>query len=371
VPKEEKMKKLLGVLLAVLMVFALVGCSNNGGGEGGEAAPASDAEDVAVFWYNHTDAYLSSVRSAMTDAFESAGVSYYHYDANTDQATQTDQIKTAIAKGVKVLVVNQVEASNDDVTKTILDAAKEAGLPVVFFNRSVSEGVVTSYDKTAYVGTDYTQAGHMEGKMVGDYVLANYDALDLNGDGTISYVMFKGQEGNLEADARTQYGVEDADAVLTAAGKPALAFYDENNSDKYLLDLNGAWSAAAANDYMETILSQYNEANGNMIELVIANNDDMAQGAVASLKNHGYNDPSQGQTVIPVFGVDAMDFAVALIDEGSMTGTVKQDAVGMADAVKTIAVNFMNGAGAFDGINSAYELEGTWRVNIPYSAYNG
>jgi methyl-galactoside transport system substrate-binding protein len=305
----------------------------------------------------------------MTEAFEAAGVSYYHYDANTDQATQTDQIKTAIAKGVKVLVVNQVEASNDDVTKTILDAAKEANLPVVFFNRSVSENVVTSYDKTAYVGTDYTQAGHMEGQMVGDYVLANYDTVDLNGDGTISYVMFKGQEGNLEADARTQYGVEDADAILTAAGKPALAFYDENNSDKYLLDLNGAWSAAAANDYMETILSQYNEANGNMIELVIANNDDMALGAIESLKNHGYN--KDGETVIPVFGVDATEAAQAAIKEGSMTGTVKQDAVGMADAVTTIAKNLAAGADPFTGMNSAYEVVGSWRINIPYSAYNG
>ena len=41
-------------------------------------------------------------------------------------------------------------------------------------------------------------AGHMQGKMIGDYVLANYDALDINGDGTITYVMFKGQEGNLK-----------------------------------------------------------------------------------------------------------------------------------------------------------------------------
>jgi methyl-galactoside transport system substrate-binding protein len=361
------MKKLLSVLLAALMVFTLAGCNNSA--NGGDA-PASDAEDVAVFWYNHTDAYLSSVRSAMTDALESAGVTYNHYDANTDQTTQTDQINTAIAKGVKVLVVNQVEASNDDVTKTILDAAAAANLPVVFFNRSVTEEVVTSYANTAYVGTDYTQAGHMEGKMVGDYVLANYDTVDLNGDGVISYVMFKGQEGNLEADARTQYGVEDADAILTAAGKPALAFYDADNANKYLLDLNGAWSNAASKDYMDTILSQYNEENGNMVELVIANNDDMALGAVNSLKEHGYNGGAD-QVTIPVFGVDAMDFAVALINEGSMTGTVKQDAVGMADAVKTIAVNFLNGNGAFDGINSAYELEGTWRVNIPYSAYNG
>ena len=54
-----------------------------------------------------------------------------------------------------------------------------------------------------------------------------------------------------------------------------------------------------------------------------------------------------------------------------MTGTVKQDAVGMADAVTTIAKNYAEGADAFAGMNAAYELVGTWRVNIPYSAYNG
>ena len=62
----------------------------------------------------------------------------------------------------------------------------------------------------------------MQGEMIGNYLVANYDAIDLNGDGVISYVMFKGQEGNMEADARTQYGVEDADAVLTGAGKAQL-----------------------------------------------------------------------------------------------------------------------------------------------------
>ena len=41
--------------------------------------------------------------------------------------------------------------------------------------------------------------------MIGEYLLANYDAVDLNGDGVISYAMFKGQEGNAEAEYRTQY----------------------------------------------------------------------------------------------------------------------------------------------------------------------
>ena len=95
-------------------------------------------------------------------------------------------------------------------------------------------------------------AGHMQGEMIGEYLMENFDTVDLNGDGEISYVMFKGQEGNAEAIARTQFGVEDADAILTAGGKPALSFYDESNTNLYLVDQDGAWSAAAANNYMQT-----------------------------------------------------------------------------------------------------------------------
>ena len=353
------MKKIIAMLLALTMILSLAAC-------GGAPAAKTDGE-VAVFWYTFGDTYLSSVRAAMNEAFTAAGVKYQDYDANNSQTTQTEQIQTAITKGASALVVNIVDASSDDATQAILDMAKGANLPIVFFNRSVSESIVSSYDKAAYVGTDYTMAGHMQGKMIGDYVLANYDALDLNGDGTISYVMFKGQEGNLEADARTQYGVEDADAVLTAAGKPALVFYDADNASKYLLDQNGAWSEEQGQAHMQTLLSKYNEGNGNMVELVIGNNDGMALGAVAALQAAGYN--AEGKKVIPVFGVDATDAAKAAIAEGSMTGTIKQDAVGMANAVALIAQNLVAGKGTFDGVAS--DLEGTWRVNIPYSPYTG
>lgn len=105
-------------------------------------------------------------------------------------------------------------------------AAKNAGIPIIFFNREVDDAVVSSYENCAFVGTDAPEAGHMQGEMIGDYLLENYDAVDLNGDGTISYVMFKGQEGNAEAEYRTQFAVEDANAILTEAGKPELSFYN-------------------------------------------------------------------------------------------------------------------------------------------------
>ena len=355
------MKKFIALVLVLTMALSLAAC-------GGSGSSSKKDGEVAVFWYTFGDTYLSSVRAALNTALTNAGVKYQDYDANGSQTTQAEQIQTAITKGASVLVVNIVDASSDDATQAIVDMAKNANTPLVFFNRSVSEEIVSAYDKAAYVGTDYTQAGHMQGEMIGNYLVANYDAIDLNGDGVISYVMFKGQEGNMEADARTQYGVEDADAVLTGAGKAQLSFYDANNTSKYLVDQNGAWSAAQGQDYMQTILAQYSEANNNMVELVIANNDDMALGAIAALQAAGYNNGT-GKT-IPVFGVDATDAAKEKIADGSMTGTIKQDAEGMANAISTITQNMASGKATFEGIDSA-NVVGTWRVNIPYSSYTG
>ena len=304
----------------------------------------------------------------MDKLLSDAGAKYNDYDANGNQTTQTEQITTAIAKGAKMLIVNVVDTGSNDAAQNIIDMAKEKDIPVIFFNRSVDETVVSSYDKCVFVGTDYEMAGHMQGEMIGEYVLANYDAIDLNGDGKISYVMFKGQEGNMEAIARTQYGVEDCNKVLTAAGKPEIEFYDANNSNKYLVDQNGTWSSQAANDYLSTILAQYSETNKNMVELVIANNDEMALGAISGLQNAGYNTGS-GKS-IPVFGVDATDAAKAAIAAGTMVGTIKQDADGMANAINTIANNYINGKDALDGIDSD-SVVGTWRVNIPYATYIG
>lgn len=355
------MKKLLATILALAFVLGLTACG------GGSGSGSSDGE-VSVFYYNYGDTYISSVRSAMDKLLTDAGLKYQNYDANNSQTTQTEQVTTALAKGSKLLVVNVVDTGSNDAAQNIIDQAKAKNVPVIFFNRSVEESVVSSYDKCVFVGTDYEMAGHLQGEMVGKYLVENFDKVDLNGDGKISYVMFKGQEGNMEAIARTQFGVEDADKVLTSAGKAKLEFYDANNSKKYLVDQTGGWSSAAATDYMNTILSQYSESNKNMVELVIANNDEMALGAVSALQTAGYN--KDGAKVIPVFGVDATDAAKDAIGKGAMIGTIKQDADGMASAITTIGQNYLNSKEAFDGVDSE-NVVGTWRVNIPYGVYTG
>ena len=324
------MKKLIAIALALVMVMGLVAC----GSKPAEGGASASATKVSVFWYDEADVYLSTVRAELNTALEAAGVAYDNQFAAKDQAKQLEQIKTAIAGGSNLLVVNVVTSGDPDVAQQIVDAAGK--IPVVFFNRAIgtdgTDVTMLADNATAcFIGTDAPEAGHMQGKMVGDHVLANFDEIDLNGDGVITYAMFKGEEGNAEAIARTQFGVEDADLVLTAAGKAALEYFDAQAAQKWQTDPEGAWSAKAAKDYMDTNLVTFNESNGNMIELVICNNDGMAEGVVASLQQAGYN--QEGAHVIPVFGVDATDAAKALIAEGSMIGTVKQDNVGMAAAI--------------------------------------
>ncbi|MCD8299808.1 MAG: galactose ABC transporter substrate-binding protein [Clostridiales bacterium] len=375
-----KLKKVLAVACAVALVGSLAACGNNtavtddvadsgsAAMEQGEveAVEVSSDSEVSVFYYTYSDTYISSVRADLDAALDDAGVNYTDYDGNNSQTTQTEQVQTALSKGSSLLVVNLVDSGSDDAAGNIIDLASAQNVPVIFFNRSVSEEVVTSYGSCVFVGTDYEQAGHMQGELVGNYLVENYDAVDLNGDGVISYVMLKGDEGNAEAIARTKYGQEDADAVLEKFGYPAMSYYDPNASSLYLLDQTGSWSSAQGNDLMQTVLSQFSEANGNMVEVVIANNDDMALGAISALQNAGYN--TGDGTYIPVFGVDATEAAQAAINEGSMTGTIKQDAEGMATTICQVVTNMKSGVDSFEGVNPE-NVVGTWRVNIPYGTY--
>lgn len=375
-------KKLALVLAAAMMAGALAGCgggsssgTESSGTETSQTESASDLR-VGVFYYNYADAYISTVRTAMDAELEELGVEYQNFDAQTNQATQTDQINTAITDGYNLLVVNVVENASPDAAQNVVDAAKQQNIPVIFFNRDFDVSVLESYaENCAFVGTDPAEAGHMQGQAIGEYLVANYDTVDLNGDGTISYVMFKGQEGNPEAEYRTQYGVEDANAVLGEAGKPAMAFYDPSNTQKYLVDQTGAWSAQAATDYMNTILGQYNDGNNNMVELVIANNDSMAEGAISALQSVGYN-VEGGDKSIPVYGVDALASAVEKIDAGIMTGSVKQDGEAMAATIATLVGNIQSGAALMDNTDQytlATDDAGETIANkilVPYSLYS-
>ena len=187
------MKKFFALALsAVMMLSLLAGCGSKDEPsttepEGGAAQEeTASALNVAVFYYDYSDVYISSVRNALDGLFGEMGIKPNNYDGGGNQSMQTDQINTAIANGANLLIVNIVETSSPDAAQNAVEAARTAGIPIIFFNREVDDSVVSSYDQCAFVGTDAPEAGHMQGQLIGEYLLEHYDEVDLNKDGSIS-----------------------------------------------------------------------------------------------------------------------------------------------------------------------------------------
>lgn len=402
------MKRFLAMICASVMVFSLAACEPAPGPAPVDPAPVNtpqpppdpvvpdpvtpapvepapvepdpvtpaDPLRVAVFYYDFSDVFISTVREAMDNILNRNGIEFLNYDSANEQMRQNDQVEAAIALGYNFLVVNLVTSGALGVAETLTGMAEDAGIPIVFFNRPMGldneEGpLLASYNDVVFVGTDAPEAGYMQGEMIGTYVVQNFDRLDLNGDGTISYAMLKGDVDNMEAIMRTRYAVIFANYELEDAGLPPLEFFDPSNNDRFQADPGGAWSAAAALDIMQVNFAAYNEGNNNMIELVIANNDGMAEGAITALQDLGFNlgDPDRK---IPVFGVDATDSAQELIRIGQMTGTVKQDNVGMAEGIFHFIDNVNSGRDFLAGLNNFNtDNDIPKKIFIPFAPFTG
>lgn len=330
---------------------------------------------VAVFYYTYEDNFIASIRNDIDNVFETSEIEYYDYDAGNNQDTQLHQIDIAIQQGANILVVNQVNSGNENIALEIVEKAKAADAYLIFFNRPVekeeNEGMVlNSYEKCAFVGTNPAEAGHMQGKIIGNYLLKHYEEVDKNKDGVIQYALLKGQEGNVEATYRTRYSVEDANMILEEAEKPKLEYFDSANPDQYQVDPDGTWSEKKAKEIMQENFLSYGKEGIKEIEVVISNNDGMAIGAIGALNELGYNLGGQDESYIPVFGVDAIETAKQLIEEGKMTGTIKQDREGMANAMIHLIANGLKNTDLMENTEDFVKAENCHnKIYIPYGSY--
>ena len=203
------------------------------------------------------------------------------------------------------------------------------------------------------MGSDDRQSAELEAQINLDLRERDPQALDRNGDGVIQYIMMEGERRHQDTVIRTEGTIQ-----ALRDGGLELERLDSGIAN---------WDRTQAQALMAGYLDQY----GGQVELVICNNDDMAYGAVMALQNAGYNH-GEGTTAIPVFGVDATVVAKDLINNGYMVGTIKQDNVGMADAVATITANLIAGKeNKFEGLNENYVIVDNWFVQIPYAVYTG
>ncbi|MGG7144092.1 galactose ABC transporter substrate-binding protein [Clostridium nigeriense] len=342
----KKVKKLLTMAMATIMVTAsLVGCGSKA--TTGDAS-TGDKIKVGVCLYKFDDTYISTVRQSL-EKIQSENpdkVEFTFYDGKGDQATQNDSIDTLLQKDVDLLLVNLVDTG---AAPTVISKIKSADKPVVLFNREPSTDSIKEYEKAIFVGTNAKEAGVMQGKIISDYWNKDQKAVDKNGDGILQYVMLKGEPDNPEAVARTEYSVSTLNDKGIKTEELALQVCN--------------WDQALAQNATEAWLSRF----GDKIEAVIANNDGMAQGAIAALQAQGYNNGDTAKT-IPVVGVDATAAAQDLIGKGFMLGSVLQDAEGMANALYETGMNLAAGKDAIDGTSYKFDDTGV-AVRIPYQEY--
>lgn len=298
-----------------------------------------DLTKIGVTIYKNDDNFMSYVRRHI-ESYAKGKVTLFMNDSQNDQAKQLEQVDTMIARGVKALAVNLVDPKS---SVTVISKAKKANLPVIFFNKDPGAGVLNSYDKTWYVGTDSQEAGILQGKIIVNLWNKNKKQWDLNQDGKIQYVLLKGEPGHPDAEARTQSVIDEIKR--------------SNIGIEQLAIDTAMWDTTKASDKMDVWISKY----GKKIELVIANNDAMALGALSSLEKAGYFNNNK---IIPIVGVDAIPEVLIKIREGKIIGTVLNDAKNQGKATFDLVFNAAVGKDVLEG--TQWKLDNNKAVRVPY-----
>ena len=310
------MKRIGCIIAALTLLLTLPACR-----AGGESGPTLR---IGVALYQQEDTFIDTVaRELQRVALEeeqarNVKINLYITDGKESQTTQNEQVDRFLERGYDVICVNIVDRT---AAAVIIDKAQAAGVPVIFFNREPVEEDLRRWKHAYYVGLPAGDAGILQGELVLDAWRSHEEALDRNGDGVIQYVMLEGEPGHQDALLRTEYCI----STLTGAGVA---------TEKLARDAAN-WQRGQAAVRMRQWLREY----GADIEVVFANNDDMALGAIDACTEAGLDK----DTMPFIVGVDATPPALEALREGTLKGTVRNDATGLAESIMGLAVSLSAG----------------------------
>ena len=257
--------------------------------------------------------------------------------------------------------------------------------PLVWFNRQPSNSSTGELDMAAlsfnentyYVGFDANQGAELQGTMILDYIKANIDTIDKNGDGIIGYVLAIGDIGHNDSIARTRgvraalgtavevNGAIDSTPVGTNTDGTSTFVQDgtlEVNGKTYVVrelasqemknSAGATWDAATAGNAINTWSASF----GEQIDIVASNNDGMGMAM--------FNAWSKANEV-PTFGYDANADAVAAIAEG-YGGTISQHADVQAYLTLRVLRNALDGVDVDTGIGTADDAGNVLSEDVYY-----
>ncbi|MDO4543462.1 MAG: galactose ABC transporter substrate-binding protein [Clostridia bacterium] len=324
----------VAILLLLNLIFPLAAC--------GGAEDDVTTIRIGVALYKQDDTFISLVSQELEkyamekEAELGIKINLYISDGNGSQSAQNEQIDRFLDRGYDIICVNVVDRT---AAAVLIDKAQNAEVPIIFFNREPVYEDMMRWHNVYYVGSDGAGSGVLQGQIILN-AIENGTVIDRNGDGVLQYVMLEGEPGHQDALLRTENSVR----VLTASGIAV----------EKLAGDSANWQRGQALEKMRTWLRDMGES----IELVIANNDDMALGAIDAC-----TELEMAVEDMPfIVGVDATPPALIALQDGTLKGTVLNDAEGQAHAMINLSC-----ALAFDEpISAAVELVDGNYIWLPY-----
>ena len=264
------------------------------------------------------DTFLTILKNGTLEAGKKAGATVQVEDAQADVGKQLSQIQNFIAQKVDAIIVNPVDT---DVTPKITKMVTDAKIPLVYVNRKPVD-----FEKlpagVAFVASDEKVSGTLQTQHVCKL---------LGGKGQVLVLM--GDLSNEAARTRTK----DIDDVLATKECSGIKIADKRE---------GKWGRTNGQDITTNWLS-----SGVKFDAIIANNDEMALGAINALKAAKKWTPNS-----IVAGIDATPDALASMKAGDLKVTVFQNAAGQGAGAVESAIKLIKKQPVDRFVNVPFEL---------------
>lgn len=327
-------KKIAAGMLCCMCILGVNGCGQ---------ADSDNSQNVyvGVTYYDQSDIFLNELLDCFKKEIqdlesEEKKISVTIQGADGSQRTQDDQVKELIDGGCNVLCVNLVDRTDPS---EIIDLAREKQVPIIFFNREPVAEDMAQWEQLYYVGAKAEESGTMQGEMAAEAIKAN-PQVDRNKDGKIQYVVLEGEPGHQDTIIRTENAVESLKAEGIELEKLSYGLAN--------------WNRAQAENRMSQMISQYQ----TKIELVLANNDEMALGAMDAYEKLNYT-----ESTLPLFfGIDGTKVGLEAVRDSRLSGTVYNDKEGQAKAMAKLVEALVTGSGMED-----MDFENQKYLYLPYA----
>lgn len=260
----RRLGAVLGIVGLVLAACTPAGQASAPAGTGGDGG--GDCS-VGVSWNNFQQPrWAATDKPNIQETVEAGGGTYTDADANLDTEQQLTDVESMLGQGIDVLILL---AQDTTVVGPALEAAAEAGVPVIAYDRLIED------ESVLYITFDNVGVGRAEAEAMFEEVPEG------------NYVLIKGDPGDPNASTFLPQGWDEAGLADKVESGEITIFADQ---------FTDAWDTQTAQDNMEAIIDDAND-QGVQIDAVLAENDSTALGVVAALQAKNYD-------IVPVSGQD-------------------------------------------------------------------